>query len=743
MASAEQKKSYQVIKAFRGLNTKANRTAIDKDEFSWLENAMPVGSGNMRIIPTSSNVKNGANAVVFTANVTYLTSSNINDDYIVAAQNDGRLQAFDLQSNNFVTIASTGTLSNANVSAAQYQNTDLFIGDPNKGLFDWNATGLIPIGSVGSVAITNPGINYASAPSVTISAPDNLVNVQATAVATITTGAGGVRSVLVTNGGSGFTSVPTVTITTPDVVGGITALASATISGGNVVAISVTNPGSGYLTAPTVSITGGGGTSATANAALTTGIVNSVTLTNAGSGYNNAPTITFSGGGGTNAAAVAQLVTFKTGTVSIFVTNGGSGYGQFGNLYVTITGGGGTGANASAIISGNAISQVIMNNPGTGYTSAPTVSISGGSGSGATAKAVASLDPIVDVATFSGRVWVAQGRTVYGSASTSPTDFTSVSAVAFNLTDSTLHGNIQALLSANNFLYVFGDDSINVFSDLQVTSTGATVFTNTNVSASIGTKRIYAIFPYFRSVLFMNDYGIYALVGSTTTKISDPLDGIFPYIDFSKPVSGGQALIQNILCAVFNFYVNSSFPFGPSGARFIQCVFFEKRWFITSQGDIEYLTSVPFGGKINLYATNTSKVLKLLYSDTTTAISSYVQTALNEMGDPIRTKQALKFAIEATLALGGTLSVTVDSESGSSPPYTLTNAIAWTNNLGNVIGWTNSSSTTIIWVTSQGYVLYKSDAEQYGKYLGLTQTSNSPGFIVNTFEFEHELRVRF
>ena len=43
MASAEQKKSYQVIKAFKGLNTKANRTAIDKDEFSWLENAMPVG----------------------------------------------------------------------------------------------------------------------------------------------------------------------------------------------------------------------------------------------------------------------------------------------------------------------------------------------------------------------------------------------------------------------------------------------------------------------------------------------------------------------------------------------------------------------------------------------------------------------------------------------------------------------------------------------------------------------------
>jgi hypothetical protein len=27
--------------------------------------------------------------------------------------------------------------------------------------------------------------------------------------------------------------------------------------------------------------------------------------------------------------------------------------------------------------------------------------------------------------------------------------------------------------------------------------------------------------------------------------------------------------------------------------------------------------------------------------------------------------------------------------------------------------------------------------------LGLTMTSNNAGFVVNTFEFEHELRVRF
>jgi len=743
MASAEQKKSYAVIKNFKGLDTKANRTAIDKDEFYWIENAMPIGAGNMRIIPTSSNVSNAGNSVVFTSNVTALYSANIKDDYVVAFESDGSAQGYDLQGNAMVTIASAGTLSNTGVAAAQYQNTDLFIGDPTKGLYDWNGTSLIPVGSVGLIAITNPGINYTSAPNVTISPPDNSNGVQATAVSSITSGSGGVLSIQMTNTGSGYTSVPKVIISTPDVQGGNTAVGAATISGGNVVAISVVSPGSGYLNPPSVTISGGGGSSATANATLSTGIVNSITLTNAGSGYINQPSVTISGGGGTNASAIAELVTFATGTVSIQVNNGGSGYGPYGNLAVTITGGDGVNANATAIISGNVVTEVVMNNYGSGYTVAPTVSISGGTGTGANITATVNTNKIVDVATFSGRVWVAAGRTVYASASTSPTDFTSVSAVAFNITDSTLHGNIQGLLSANNFLYVFGDDSINVFSDLQVTSTGATVFTNTNVSASIGTKRIYAIFPYFRSVLFMNDYGIYALVGSTTTKISDPLDGIFPYIDFSKPVTAGQALLNNILCAVFNFYVNSFFPFGSGGSRYIQCVFFEKKWFVTSQGAVSYVTSVPYSGTVNLYGTDTNKVLKQLYSDSLSPINSYIQTALQDMGDPIRTKQALKFAVEATLTQGGIFDVTVDSEIGSSSQYVLTNEVTWVNNLFQTIGWTNNSSKTIIWTSSNGYALYKSDAEQYGKYLGLTMTSSSPAFIVNTFEFEHELRVRF
>ena len=739
MAAAEQKKSYAVIKNFKGLNTKANRTAIDEDEFSWIENAQPIGFGNIKIVQAQSAVlDSGANAVVFANTTTALESANINvSDYLLSFEDNGRAEYFNLTNSTKGNVAVTGTFSSANVSTAQFKNERVIVGDPTKGLSNWDGTNLVSMGSVGSIGITNPGSGYLAAPSVVIGAPNDTGGVQATAEATISSGAGGLTSIDVTAGGTGYAAVPGVTITAPDVQGGTQAQAAATISGGIVVAVTITEPGSGYLTVPTVGFSSG---AATATAVLTKGTVNSITLTNAGTGYTSPPTITLTGGSGANAAAICQLVTFKTGTLSVLVTNGGSGYGASGSFFVTVTGTSGSGANATAIVSGGAVTQVIMNNPGSGYTAAGTVTF-GGSGSNAAGTVILNSDEIASVATFSGRTWVAAGRTVYYSAAGSYSDFTSVSAGNFPITDSTLHGNIKSLLSANNFLYIFGEDSINVFSDLRVSGTGTTLFTNTNVSASVGSNLRYAVFPYFRSVLFMNNYGIYALVGSTTSKLSDQLDGIFPYIDFTLPVTGGQVLINNILCAAFNFYLKSTYPFA-TGGRFIQCVFFEKKWFVTSQGALTYINPAPVGGVINMYGV-ADKSLFRLYASATANVSSKIQTALSPMKDPIRTKQALKFGIEATLTTGGTFNVTVDSESGSSPTYVLNNTVTWYNNLGTTITWVNNSSATIGWLTSNGYALYKSDAQQYGKYLGLTMTSTDPAFVVNTFEFEHELRVRF
>jgi hypothetical protein len=737
MASQEQQKRYTVLKTFGGINTKANRTAIKDDEFSWLENAMPIGDSNIKIVPAQSAVRDSTgNVVVFSNTTSYLTSTNINvSDYIVSFEVDGRAQAFNLTSNVASNVAVAGTFSSANVSAAQWKNERLIIADPDNGLSSWNGANVVSIGSVGLIAVSNPGSGYTSAPNVVISAPNDANGVQAVATSTIVTGSGGIRSVYVTAGGSGYTAVPDVTIGAPNITGGTQATAVASISAGAVVSIGVVEAGSGYTSVPAVTFSSGG---ATANAVISTGGVSSVSLVNAGSGYTSSPTITFSGGGGSGANAIAQIVTFKTGTVSILLNNGGSGYTSAPT--VAIGGSNVTPATATAIVLGNTVSQIVMTNPGSGYTNA-SVSLSGGGFStAANVTAVVNTEQLVSTATFSGRTWVAAGRTVYYSAADSYSDFTSVSAGSITITDSTLHGNIRALLSANNFLYIFGETSINVFSDVRVDTNGQTLFTNTNVSASVGTKRIYAIYPFFRAVLFMNDYGVYSLVGSTTSKLSDPLDGIFQLIDFDKPISGGQVLLNNILCAAFSFTYNDP----VIGARKVQAVFFEKKWFLTSQGALDYITSVPTAGVIRLYGTAGSSLFRL-YANSTANVATTIQTALMPMGDPIRTKQALKFGIEAQLQASSTFFVSVDNEqgTGATGAYTVDNTVTWLNNYYQTVTWQNNSLQTVGWETAYGYALYKSDAQQYGKYLGLTINSNSAGYTVNTFEFEHELRARF
>ena len=737
-ASPEQKKNYQVVKAFKGLNTRPNRTALDNEEFAWLENVQPIGFGNLKAVGTSSTVQVSGSALAWANTVSSIYSCNINNiDYVVAFEANGGAEYLRLDTNVKSTLASAGTFSTSGVRMKQWKNERAIISDPSKGYYTWNAINLISIGSVGSVGITNTGSGYTTPPTVTVSAPNQSNGIQATIVASISNAASTITNISITSGGSGYTSFPSVTIAAPTSPYGIQAQAIVTsITSGAVSSIQITNPGYGYSTAPSVTFSSG---SAAATAVIGSGLVSSLSITNAGSGYTSAPTISFSGGGGSGAAAVAGPLTFKTGTIGILVTTSGTGYSSVPSVVIDAAPSGGTNAAATAIVFGGQVTQVIVTNPGAGYTTVPSVSFSGGSPTtAATATALLTSDSLSDVSSFQGRVWLSQGRTVFYSAAGQYNDFISISAGNVQITDDTLHSNISALISANNFLYVFGDDSINVFSDVRVTTTGNTLFTNTNVSASTGSVYYDGIFPYFRSLLFINDYGIFALIGATVSKISDALDGVFPLIDFSQPISGGQVLVNNILCAAFNVYYNDP----VAGTRPIQLVFFDKKWFVTSQGTLKHVTPVSTAKKLYLYGTGNTNLLSL-YSDNTSSINTTIKSALWPMQDTIRTKQALKFGIEVTSNTTAVLNVTVDSETNTSPTYVVSNTIYWTNNLGATIPWINSSFATIPWAGGSGYQLYKSDAQQYGKYLGLTITSSQPSFTLNTMEMEYEQRVRF
>lgn len=124
------------------------------------------------------------------------------------------------------------------------------------------------------------------------------------------------------------------------------------------------------------------GTRATATASVSSGAVSSIAVATAGSGYdpaNGVPTVSFSGGGGSGATATAT-VNYKVTDLQII--NGGQGYTS---ATLTI----GHGAYASAIESGGEITGVMINNRGgVIWTSPPPITFSGGGGSGAAATAV-------------------------------------------------------------------------------------------------------------------------------------------------------------------------------------------------------------------------------------------------------------------------------------------------------------------------------------------------------------------
>jgi hypothetical protein len=174
--------------------------------------------------------------------------------------------------------------------------------------------------------------------------------------------------------------------------------------------VTVINSGgdAAYSGAPTITAYGGAGSGATFSATVSPrGHITEVEVTNPGSGYDHEDLVTlvFTGGGASDQARATATVTTSSGGVGqVLITNGGTA--PYSAPVVTFAGGGGSGA--KAFVSGatnGVITDITVYDPGTGYTSAPTVTIAdsgGGTGAGATAVAVVRAGQITAITVNSG-----------------------------------------------------------------------------------------------------------------------------------------------------------------------------------------------------------------------------------------------------------------------------------------------------------------------------------------------------
>jgi hypothetical protein len=320
----QRQKEDLTLTEFQGVNVQAKRMSIKDNEFSWLENAQPIGPGNLTVIPQCSSA---LCQIGGTQTLSSTFSANLNSvDFVLAFTSTGAGYAINLETWNsnppytVTEFAAASTFSGSGVVVSAWDNTRIMIGDPNNGLFSWDGTNLTKNGQgvIGSGVITNGGQNYTSAPTVQIYPNGG-------AVATVEVSGGAISSVSLTDGGSGYTSAPTVVIVGG---GGTGAAATASVLNGEVVSITFSggsnSPGSGYLIPPTIYFTGGGivGSGMTATATESGGVVTGITITNPGSGYLLPPTVLFTGGGGENAEATIDVMAGPTNITSMATYSG-------------------------------------------------------------------------------------------------------------------------------------------------------------------------------------------------------------------------------------------------------------------------------------------------------------------------------------------------------------------------------------------------------------------------------------
>ena len=303
------------------------------------------------------------------------------------------------------------------------------------------------------------------------------------------------------------------------------------------------------------------------------------------------------------------------------------------------------------------------------------------------------------------------------------------------------------MLAANNFLYIFGQDSANVISDVQVVG-GVTVFTNTNLSTGVGTSFPDAIVTYYRTIWFSNPSGFFGLHGTTAKKGSDDLDGVYqlfngmtstpPAIGAAPTVTAGLVTIYNILCLAF--LVSYADP--VAGTRPLLCVYFDGKWFFCSQGAntgagaLTLIAGALVAGQNKMYGLDSAGNLYQLFSTAATAVNYKWQTALWDFDEPIRIKQARKIGLGVEYSgVPITLSATMDSEASSQVASLSSNAAT--------IQFVGSGPITFVgsgvinWLAS-GYQFLQGNADNFGRYIGMTFSGSAASTVFTLAALQYE-----
>ena len=437
-----------------------------------------------------------------------------------------------------------------------------------------------------------------------------------------------------------------------------------------------------------------------------------------------------------------SIVFVQYGGVSpnIVITAGGSGYTS---PTASVSGGSGSGATFSVNEVGGVITSIVLTNSGTGYIASDTLTLSisdGGGGSGATA----TVEPWPNVmphpttlAVFQGRVWLAHQNTVTYTGVEGYDDFASANASgSFTINDPDLVHSVTALRNYNNYLFIFGDNSVKQIGNISVSGT-TTSFTLVTLTSDQGTTFRDSIVSFNRLVVFANTVGVYIVFGSSVEKVSDEMDGIFRDIDFTQNLSAAVNDINNI--HTFMLLVK----YKGTTTRSLILGFLNKKWFVMSQGDsLQFIVTGIVDGTTQTFSTSGSDITEIL-ADPTGSVNIILSSSLTSHGAPFLGKKTIRYATVQTATAISSLQLTVESDRDNEIfNYNTTAAIQFVNNSQQNITFFGSGAITFVGTTPFQYQTGNTQGVS-GIYLGFTLIGSCVGFSFNSAMLEFGATAAF
>jgi hypothetical protein len=339
------------------------------------------------------------------------------------------------------------------------------------------------------------------------------------------------------------------------------------------------------------------------------------------------------------------------------------------------------------------------------------------------------------VETYTGRVWISNGPTVFFSAPGAVVDFSSANGGGnFTSNDSFLRVGYTQLIQTNGFLYLIGDSSINYISGVQTSgSPPITTFTNQNADPEVGTPYSATVNVFGRNIVFANAWGVHVSYGAAVTKISDDLDGFYSSVQNfdNQQLSAAKATVFNkklwmLLAPVID-------AFTAQKRNKLLC-WNGRFWFVSEQDiTLSFVQSQEINSVLTAWGTN-GLTLRRLFQAPSTGFTKRVMSKfwIQPIGPEMR-KTANRFWAVAQYYSQNNVDVNlfVQSENASSiggfaskvlVPSPGNLQMNWTTLGGTPMVWTTQGGRQMIWTTTAVGITVFSPASiaQQGVLLGFT-----------------------